>query len=44
MKERRKVIVVPEMDEDDEDFFVSEELNVVFISRRLLQELTKEDV
>jgi hypothetical protein len=41
---RHKVIVVPEMNQGDEDYIVIEELNTVFISQRLLQQLTKEDV
>jgi hypothetical protein len=41
MQGRRRVVVVPELDEED-GFLILEELNVVFISQKLLNELTKD--
>jgi hypothetical protein len=40
---RHRVVIVPEMDHEDEDYIVVEELNVVFISPRLLRKLTEPD-
>lgn len=41
--QRHKVVIVPEMDSGDEDYVVVDELNVVFISPRLLRELIEPD-
>jgi hypothetical protein len=40
---RHRVVIVPEMDNEPEDYIVVEELNMVFISPRLLHELTRPD-